>query len=85
MTTFSGGCDGQVRMWNPSQGTGSVQVIGKHDQPIKNMKYLANHNVLVTGSWDKSVRCTSKNNHEFYCLFPNLVFFSYPASIITIF
>ena len=33
-----------------------MQVIGKHDQPIRNMKFLPNHNVLVTGSWDKSVR-----------------------------
>jgi hypothetical protein len=28
MTTFSGGCDGQIRMWNPSQGPAAVQVIG---------------------------------------------------------
>ena len=35
MTTFSAGCDGQVRMWNPSQGPNSVQVIGKHDQPVR--------------------------------------------------
>ena len=56
MTTFSGGCDGSVRMWNPTQGPTAVQVVGKHDQPIRNMKFLANHNVVVTGSWDKSVR-----------------------------
>ena len=35
MTTFSAGCDGSVRMWNPSQGPTSVQVIGKHDQPVR--------------------------------------------------
>jgi hypothetical protein len=35
MTTFSAGCDGQVRMWNPSQGPNSVQIIGKHDQPVR--------------------------------------------------
>lgn len=44
MTTFSAGCDGQVRMWNPSQGTNSVQVIGKHDQPVRlvfiHLKYI---------------------------------------------
>jgi mRNA export factor len=56
MTTFSGGCDGSVRMWNPTQGPTAVQVIGKHDQAIRNMKFLPNHNVLVTSSWDKTVR-----------------------------
>jgi hypothetical protein len=46
MTTFSAGCDGQVRMWNPSQGPNSVQIIGKHDQPVRsdpfhfNIKYM---------------------------------------------
>ena len=49
MTTFSAGCDGNVRMWNASQPTTSVQIIGKHDQPVRNMKFLPESNVLVTG------------------------------------
>jgi hypothetical protein len=42
MTTFSAGCDGQVRMWNPSQGPNSVQIIGKHDQPVRSALYHLN-------------------------------------------
>ena len=64
MTTFSAGCDGNVRMWNASQPTTSVQIIGKHDQPVRNMRFLPESNVLVTGSWDKTVRiwdCRSPN------------------------
>jgi mRNA export factor len=64
MTTFSAGCDGQVRMWNASQPVTSVQVIGKHDAPIRCMRFLPEANLLVTGSWDKSVRlwdCRSPN------------------------
>jgi mRNA export factor len=56
ITTFSAGCDGAVRMWNPTQGPSAVQVIGRHDQPVKSMKFLPKHNVLVTGSWDRTVR-----------------------------
>lgn len=52
--SFSAGCDGQIRMWNLVDG--SVQIIGKHDQPVKILKYNPALNVVVTGSWDKSVK-----------------------------
>ncbi len=54
-TNFSAGCDGQVRMWNVTQGAQS-QVIGKHDQPVRCMKWLSELNCLATGSWDKTIR-----------------------------
>ena len=56
VTNFSAGCDGQVRMWNVTQGPQGVQVIGKHDQPVSCMKWLPALNVLATGSWDKTIR-----------------------------
>ena len=56
LTTFSAGCDNNIRMWNASQPTSSAQIIGKHDQPVRAMKFLPQSNVLVTASWDKTVR-----------------------------
>ena len=35
MTSFSGGCDGAVKMWNVTQGPTAAQTIGSHDQPVK--------------------------------------------------
>lgn len=55
VTTFSAGCDGQIRMWNVTQGT-TTTVIGKHDQPVRALKFIPEKNILITGSWDKSVR-----------------------------
>jgi mRNA export factor len=64
MTTFSAGVDGNVRMWNASQPPTSAQIIGRHDQPVRCMKFLPESNMLVTAGWDKSVRlwdCRSPN------------------------
>ena len=55
-TTFSAGCDGTVRMWDVTQGPNAVQQIGKHDQPVRCMKWMPELNLLATGSWDKSIR-----------------------------
>lgn len=56
MTTFSAGADGNIRMWNASQPVTSVQIIGRHEQPVKNMKFLEKSQVLVTSSWDRSIK-----------------------------
>jgi mRNA export factor len=55
-TNFSAGCDGQVRMWNVTQGPSAVQTVGKHDQPVRCMKWMPELNCLATGSWDKTIR-----------------------------
>jgi mRNA export factor len=55
-TTFSGGCDGSIRMWNPLKGPTSTTVIGKHDDAVRCIKFLPESNLVVTGSWDKTVR-----------------------------
>lgn len=75
-TTFSAGCDGQIRMWNVTQGPQSVQVIGKHDQPVKVMKFLPEKNILITGSWDKTVKlwdCRTANPVHVYS-FPERIY-----------
>ncbi len=56
MTVFSGSCDGVVKMWNVSQGPQAAQNIGKHDKAVKNMKFIPEKNLLLTASWDGSVR-----------------------------
>lgn len=43
-------------MWNVAQPATSAQVIGQHDAPIRVVKYLDQNNVVVTGSWDKTVK-----------------------------
>lgn len=56
MTTFSAGCDGHVRMWNATQPPTSSTIIGRHDQPIRNLKFMPEMNCVVTSSWDGTVR-----------------------------
>lgn len=56
MTTFSAGADGSVRMWNASQPVTTAQTVGRHDQPVRNMKFLEKSQVLVTASWDRSIK-----------------------------
>eukprot|EP01025_Chloroclados_australasicus_P025594 TRINITY_DN2552_c0_g2_i1.p1 TRINITY_DN2552_c0_g2~~TRINITY_DN2552_c0_g2_i1.p1 ORF type:complete len:412 (+),score=36.83 TRINITY_DN2552_c0_g2_i1:48-1238(+) len=51
---FCGGCDNQVSLWNLQ--TNQMQVVAKHDKPVRHCFYLQDKNMLVTGSWDKTVR-----------------------------
>eukprot|EP01026_Neomeris_dumetosa_P019115 TRINITY_DN1765_c0_g1_i2.p1 TRINITY_DN1765_c0_g1~~TRINITY_DN1765_c0_g1_i2.p1 ORF type:complete len:345 (-),score=34.25 TRINITY_DN1765_c0_g1_i2:393-1427(-) len=51
---FIGGCDNQITMWNLQ--TNQTQVVAKHDQPVKHCFFLPDKNMLVTGSWDKTLR-----------------------------
>ncbi|KAF3648304.1 Protein RAE1 [Capsicum annuum] len=53
-TVFSGGCDKQVKMW-PLSGSQPVTV-GMHDAPVKELAWIPETNLLVTGSWDKTLR-----------------------------
>lgn len=51
----AGGCDKQVTMW--SLQTNQTQVVAKHDQPVPFVFHVKEmSNMLVTGSWDKTVR-----------------------------
>jgi mRNA export factor len=54
-TVFSGGCDKQVKMWPLSSG-GQPVTVGIHDAPIKEISWISEMNLLVTGSWDKTLK-----------------------------
>lgn len=43
-------------MWNVTQGSSGSTIIGRHDSSVKCIKYLPDKNVVVTGSWDKTVK-----------------------------
>ncbi|KAK7848185.1 protein rae1 [Quercus suber] len=54
MTEFSRGCDKQVKMW-PLSGNQPVTV-AMHDGAVKDIAWIPEMNLLVTGSWDKTLR-----------------------------
>lgn len=54
-TVFSAGCDKQVKMW-PLLSGGQPVTVAMHDAPIKELSWIPEMNLLVTGSWDKTLR-----------------------------
>ncbi|CAG8620217.1 10724_t:CDS:2 [Funneliformis caledonium] len=51
---ISGGADNAGRCFDiTSQQVGQIAI---HDQPIKCIKYIENHNLVLTGSWDKTLK-----------------------------
>jgi len=67
-TVFSGGCDKQVKMW-PLLSGGQPMTVAMHDAPIKEVAWIPEMNLLVTGSWDKTLKyCTS-----ICCLYSNFL------------
>ena len=59
-TVFSGGCDNQLKMKNLQSQ--QEQVIGKHDAPICSVFYVDEIKMIITGSWDKTVRFWNGQN-----------------------
>jgi len=53
-SVFTGGCDNKSFRWDLTTGK-SVQ-IALHDQPIKYVKWIPDKRVLLTASWDKTIR-----------------------------
>ncbi|KAK9827320.1 hypothetical protein WJX81_004742 [Elliptochloris bilobata] len=53
-TVFTGGCDNTAKMW--SLQTNQSQVVAKHEAPIRHLFMVKEANVLVTGSWDRTLR-----------------------------
>jgi mRNA export factor len=56
---YSGGCDNAVREWQlggnqPPDGVS--QQIGQHDAPVKAVKYIKSSRVVVSASWDKTLK-----------------------------
>lgn len=54
-TVFSGGCDKQAKMW-PLLSGGQAVTVGMHEAPIKEIEWIPEMNLLVTGSWDKTLK-----------------------------
>lgn len=54
-TVFSGGCDKQVKMW-PLLSGGQPMTVAMHDAPISEIAWIPQLNLLVSGSWDKTLK-----------------------------
>jgi mRNA export factor len=50
----SGGCDGKVKM--KVLQTQQEQQIGQHDAPVKEVFFLDDMNMVISASWDKTLR-----------------------------
>jgi len=50
----SGGCDNKVKM--KTLQTQQEQVIGQHDAPVKEVFIVDDMNMVISGSWDKTIR-----------------------------
>eukprot|EP01126_Amoeba_proteus_P037767 TRINITY_DN3912_c0_g1_i17.p1 TRINITY_DN3912_c0_g1~~TRINITY_DN3912_c0_g1_i17.p1 ORF type:complete len:225 (-),score=33.16 TRINITY_DN3912_c0_g1_i17:709-1383(-) len=51
---FSGGCDNKVLCWDVQAN--AKMLFGSHDAPVKYVQWINDKNVLLTGSWDKTLR-----------------------------
>ncbi|KAF5177689.1 mRNA export protein [Thalictrum thalictroides] len=54
-TVFSAGCDKLVKMW-PLMSGGQPVTVAQHDAPIKDLAWIPQMSLLVTGSWDKTLK-----------------------------
>jgi hypothetical protein len=52
---FSAGCEKQAKMW-PILSGGQAVTVGIHDAPIKSISWIPEMNLLVIGSWDKTLK-----------------------------
>ncbi|GMH40308.1 hypothetical protein BSKO_08212 [Bryopsis sp. KO-2023] len=51
---FFGGTDGQVKMWDLA--TNQCQQVGQHSGGVKSLFFIPEHQQLLTGSWDKTLK-----------------------------
>jgi len=51
---FSGGCDSKAKCFNLHSNQSSV--VAQHNAPIKSVFWVEEMQVLVTGSWDKTIK-----------------------------
>ena len=49
-----GGCDNTAKMWNLA--TNQQQQVAAHSEPVRHCLWVPQHNMLVTGSWDKTLK-----------------------------
>lgn len=55
VNTFVGCADNKLMMWNPTEGA-TAQQIGIHDAPISAVKFSSELGVVLSSSWDGTVR-----------------------------
>ena len=55
VTALIGTADNKVMWWNPTEGT-AAQRIGEHDAPVSAVKYSTELGLVISSSWDRSVR-----------------------------
>jgi len=53
---YSGGLDRTVRAHSLGASGGAATVLGGHDDAVRSVHFSAAHRLLVTGSWDRSVK-----------------------------
>lgn len=51
---FAGGCNNGITMWNLASN--QQQQVGQHAAPIRHCFFVQQLNMLVTGSWDKTLK-----------------------------
>ena len=78
-TVFSAGCDKQVKMW-PLLSGGQPVTVAMHDAPIKEVAWIQQMNLLVTGSWDKTLKYGFF--HSFQHLHLNAMFFLISGDLV---
>lgn len=81
---FSGGCDRQVKAWPLMAGAQPITV-AMHDAPVKEVAWISQMNLLVSSSWDKTIRFPHLlflilfyffiGNHEIYIVEPSFYHF----------
>ena len=54
-TVFTGGCDKQAKMW-PLLSGAQPSTVAMHDAPFNQIAWIPGMNLLVTGSWDKTLK-----------------------------
>lgn len=62
LTIFSGGCDNKLNSYNIK--TKKKQLIGSHDATIRCVEYCGEQNMIITGSWDKTLKVWDINNNK---------------------
>ena len=63
LTIFSGGCDNRLCSLDV-KSLGSPTIMGQHSAPIRCVEYSNAGNMVMTGSWDKSVKIWDINSQQ---------------------
>lgn len=51
---YSAGCDFQIQSCNLASAM--VKIVGEHSMPVRCIEYCDNAQILISGSWDKTIK-----------------------------